>query len=349
MSERQVLTASIATTIRSYREGEIQMPDEAHVDRWASQFTPEQQLAFLREFNHVIGQTFVSKQTISEFLGRLVTNRQLTGADPKAFWRKAVLLQIQQAGNSQEEMNRLFTAGLLEQLKVNIQSRSTGATHHYIYLDDALFSGDRIASDLEAWVANSAPQQARVTVIVIASHTHGQHWISEKRLPLAVARSGKRIEIEFRQKLELENRQSRKDVADVLWPTTIPEDRDVQAYVNSESRFPLITRTPGGPSTIFSSEAGRQVLESEFMKAGVRIRSKIQSPKARVRPLGYSSFGAGFGSLVVTYRNCPNNCPLPLWWGDPNATGGALRWYPLLPRKTYADHRSNFDFDPDEI
>lgn len=27
---------------------------------------------------------------------------------------------------------------------------------------------------------------------------------------------------------------------------------------------------------------------------------------------------------MVTFRNCPNNCPLAFWVGDP--------WYPLFPR-----------------
>ena len=34
----------------------------------------------------------------------------------------------------------------------------------------------------------------------------------------------------------------------------------------------------------------------------------------------------GFGSLIVTYRNCPNNAPLALWVDAP--------WYPLFPRTT---------------
>jgi hypothetical protein len=37
----------------------------------------------------------------------------------------------------------------------------------------------------------------------------------------------------------------------------------------------------------------------------------------------------GFGSLIVTFRNCPNNTPLALWAGDP--------WYPLFPRITNTD------------
>jgi hypothetical protein len=44
------------------------------------------------------------------------------------------------------------------------------------------------------------------------------------------------------------------------------------------------------------------------------------------RPLGLVPLQTlGFGSTIVTFRNCPNNCPLVLWAGHP--------WYPLFPRK----------------
>ena len=33
-----------------------------------------------------------------------------------------------------------------------------------------------------------------------------------------------------------------------------------------------------------------------------------------MRPLGYHNLRTlGFGSMFITYRNCPNNCPLALW------------------------------------
>ena len=102
-------------------------------------------------------------------------------------------------------------------------------------------------------------------------------------------------------------------------------------------------RNAGGALGVFSSEAGRQLLESEFLIAGVKIRTLTQSPKDFIRPLGLGNFGVGFGSLLVTYRNCPNNCPLALWWGDPEATSGALHWYPLLSRKTYAAPENVFN------
>lgn len=105
-------------------------------------------------------------------------------------------------------------------------------------------------------------------------------------------------------------------------PTVLPDDDDLQNYVQSETKFPFEPRPPGGRlrNNIFSSENGRQLLEKELLLAGVRIRSFCANPSQSMRPLGFGSFNIGFGSTIVTYRNCPNNCPLALWWGDPNAS-----------------------------
>ena len=79
----------------------------------------------------------------------------------------------------------------------------------------------------------------------------------------------------------------------------------------------------------------------------MRIRGFCQNPNPIMRPLGFSSFGVGFGSTIVTYRNCPNNAPLALWWGDPNAHHNHpfSRWYPLLQRRTYEREVNLDDFD----
>jgi hypothetical protein len=179
----------------------------------------------------------------------------------------------------------------------------------------------------------------------MAYHALGQYY-ADKRLKEAIDNSGKKIQISYWRAIALENRRFQKDSSDVLWPAVIPNDAGVQAYVASEKKFPLDPRKPGGALGVFSSEAGRQVLESEFLIAGVKIRSLTGALNEWYRPLGCGSFGVGFGSLITTYRNCPNNCPLALWWGDPEATSGALHWYPLLPRKTYAAPENVFnDFD----
>lgn len=342
ISERRKLLASIATTIKTYRQGELLEPTPEHVDRWASQFSATDQVPFLREFDHVIKQTFITKKEVEIFLEYLVKNQKFVGANPAAFWKKANFLQIQKAGQSQKEMISLFGKSLNHQCGLDIaQCGSAGGS--YIYLDDVLFTGGRIASDLEAWIATKAPDKAVVHVILMALHTSGHYYIKNNRLRKANAASGKNIEINFWRLFEFENQKHNRNNSLVLWPTTVPDNEKVQAYISSEKQFPLVLRQPGGTPGVFSSEAGRQLLEREFLVAGVKIRALTKTPKDFVRPLGNGSFGVGFGTLIATYRNCPNNCPLAIWWGDPDATSGALHWYPLLARKTYGTQGNEID------
>ena len=65
------------------------------------------------------------------------------------------------------------------------------------------------------------------------------------------------------------------------------------------------------------------VLEQEFLKRGATIKLENQNLKDYARPLGNIVLQRfGFGALIVTYRNCANNCPLVFWAGD----------YPLFER-----------------
>ena len=98
---------------------------------------------------------------------------------------------------------------------------------------------------------------------------------------------------------------------------------------------PRLSVLEGGK--IFASEEDRQILERSLLWAGQKIVGLSSHPSPRLKPLGYSRFAPGFGSLFVTYRNCSNNCPLALWWGDPAyPTSHPLgNWYPLVQRKPY--------------
>ncbi|MFT4435050.1 hypothetical protein ACMX25_16885 [Caballeronia sp. 15715] len=342
MNARDDLLASIAGTISTYRQGELAVPTPAHVDRWANQFSATDQLLFLREFDHVMKQTFLTKETVKTFLSNLVRNEKLAGTDPGGYWARANVLQIQRAGQSQRAMVKLFAETLEQQCGLTL-SNCGAVDGEYIYMDDVLFTGGRVATDLQAWIATQAPAKAVVHVILMALHTGGSYYLMSNRLKQTIASSRKDIKVKIWRLIELENQRNRKDDSGVLWPAVIPDNPAVQSYVASETRFPLVPRQPGGKLGVFSSEEGRQLLEREFLIAGVRIRSLTQTPKDFVRPLGCSSFGVGFGSMIATYRNCPNNCPLAMWWGDPTAASGALHWYPLLSRKTYAAPENVFN------
>jgi len=337
MSERGDLLASIADTIKDYRAGEIAPPTPDHVDRWISQFDNAIQVPLLREIDHVLKQTYFSKSNVSEFFAKQIDHKKLAGDKPCEFWRAVHMLDIQQDGHSQMEIRELFGEALKKQCGFEIdECGSAGGA--FIYLDDVLFSGGRIGGDLAAWIEEEAPAKATVHILVIASHRLGE-WQCTNRLKKAAMDTGKELELHCWAAIRFENRKSYRNKSEVLWPVEIPEDVALQAYIAEEHRFPFEPRQPGGKleNAIFSSEEGRQLLERELLLVGMRIRSFSQNPSRLLRPLGFSAFGLGFGSMIVTFRNCPNNTPLALWWGDPNAALGHpfRNWCPLLPRKTY--------------
>jgi hypothetical protein len=337
MSERTDLLASISGIILDYRAGEIVEPTPQHVDRWIRQFDMSAQVPLLREFDHVLKHTYFSREFLRQFFADQIKNDELTGKAPCSFWQSAHILDIQQHGHSQSEIRELFGKALKRECGLEIENCGSTAGA-FVYLDDVLFSGARIGNDLSTWIEHEAPAKGAVHVVVIAAHSYGE-WQCRERLQKAAVAAGKELVFRFWAAECFENRKKYRNKSEVLWPVSLPDDATLEAYVAEELRFPFEPRQVqsklGQPP--FSSEEGRQLLERELLVAGIRIRSFSENPNHMLRPLGFSSFGLGFGSLIVTFRNCPNNTPLALWWGDPDAPPGHpfREWYPLLPRKTY--------------
>ncbi len=316
MTERRNLLTSITNTIKDYRAGEIAEPTPDHVDRWISQFDGNVQIPMLRELDHVFKLTYISRDKALQLF------RKIAGNFSCDFWRKAHILNIQRNGRSQFEIRNLFRQILRDQCGYDIDYQGS-AGGDFVYLDDAIFTGDRVIEDFSYWLQNQAVENATLYIMVIALHEGGRYWIeqNEKRFKL-----GKQIDVRFWRSISFENRRTWRDQSGILVPTDIlrPEEIGVRNLNQRASHF-------------FSSVNGRQLLEREFLRAGTTIRGFASNPSQRLKPLGYSPFDPGFGSMFVTYRNCPNNCPLALWYGDPKFSSNHPfgRWYPLFPRKTY--------------
>ncbi|MCX2524735.1 phosphoribosyltransferase-like protein [Larsenimonas rhizosphaerae] len=191
MDERENLLVSVANEIKTYREEDLVEPTPEHVECWLNQFTPANQLPFLREFNHVIKQTFFTKENVQEFLRNLVGNKNLAGGNPREYWASANFLKIQQKGQSQKEMLKLFAKCLEDECGLNMDTCGTQGGD-FIYLDDVIFSGGRVGQDLNAWIIHNAPQSAKIHVIVAAIHSSGGWFLSNKRLKKAIVKSGKK-------------------------------------------------------------------------------------------------------------------------------------------------------------
>ena len=144
MKSRRDLLESIADTIEDYRAGYVSAPTPDHVDRWVQQFGADVQLPMLREMDHVLSRTYFSEADVVRVFDNVITSAKLTKGDPQGFWRSAHLLDIQQDGNSQADIRRLFCSAVERKWGL-----TTGAGESvFVYLDDVLFSGGRIGNDL---------------------------------------------------------------------------------------------------------------------------------------------------------------------------------------------------------
>lgn len=341
MVERENLLTQVAEKISAYRSGEIPVPDKQHVDRWLCQFTPNNQLPLLRELNHLLGYSFLGKSSTENFITSLINREPLSNEDQKKYWKGVNFLSVQLHGESQKELLKIIDETLQEKFSLSTGECGTGS-NKYLYIDDILFSGSRVQQDIREWVNKKAPSEANIEICSIAAYTLGLYE-TQRAITRIIKDSGKNIKVSYNHKIKIENRKSRSTNSQVFWPILPQEEPLINDYITQlKSDYPPVTR--GKREEIlapFSSEEGRQILESEFLLAGIKICQKIENPTGTLKPLGFSRYGLGFGSTIITYRNCPNNCPLALWWGDPEAESGPLNWYPLLPRKTYD---KTFDF-----
>ena len=327
MTERQQLIESIATTTADYRASDLAAPTADHIERWVRQIGEEVQVPILREMNHVLTSTYFSRRRVTHFLSGLLRNDGLVEGSPCDFWPTIHFLDIQGGGNSQREMRAIFGQLLEHECDISIDDCGSDNPAAFVYLDDAIFSGNRVRRDVESWIQTSAPNDIRLHIISIAYHTGGQYY-ADGRIRAAANAAGKRIDVTWWHVFALEDQRARTNSSDVLRPVRIPDDIDVIAHVEAMTHQPVL-RAAGnlGANRLFSSEESRNILEQEFLKAGVRIRGMCPNLSGIQRPLGHSTLETlGFGSLIVTFRNCPNNAPLALWAGDP--------WYPLFARRT---------------
>jgi hypothetical protein len=329
MPTREELKAAIAAEIADYRAGEIASPTSDHVERWIAQFPRDVQDPLLAETLHVLKHLYVTRANVTDFLDSLATDAKIAGEDPAAFWKHAAVLRIQKRGSSQKEMVALFDGVLRNRFGFGVAS-APSTTGVYVYLDDAVYSGGHLRTDVLGWIATGAPKKFTLHVIVMAVHAYGDYYAT-KGIREAATKAGKDATVSVWRCLTLEDRKAYTANSDVLRPSRVPDDARAQVYANelTQAGYPPVLRTGDGVGSkkVFSSPAGRELLEQEFLKAGVRVRERCPYLHETMRPLGFSGLKTlGFGSLLITHRNCSNNCPLALWAGDP--------WYPLLPRRT---------------
>lgn len=331
-AQLESLINELAQQIKDYRAGELSYINAGHVEKWARQFPVWEdrrlRIIFMKELVYILKRTYYShKKTLSalRYINKLVT--------PKSY-----IASIQKNGASQKEILELMRSNNLLP-----PTSPYNGENVVFYIDDFIFTGNRFLNDIRSWLAKQKemiPEHLIIKTAVIADHEYARYSLNKQKESLSGGLDqGIRIEFQFNARVTYENRNSYRNNADVLWPVVRPEDPMVEAYLQSlEQQYAFEPRIAGkGRSSLFRSEQGRQLLERQFLWAGLKIRSLSKKPDPILKPLGYGPYSFGFGSMLVSYRNCPNTTPLALWWGNPDVEEGhpLSKWYPLFPRKTY--------------
>ncbi len=306
---------------------------------WVRQFETSAQVPLMRALATALETTYISREAFTNYFQNRITNEE--------FWRDAFFLNGPAEGESgaityqlvADEVERKFDAWALgdQELKWHTSAR-------HVFVDDAIFTGDRAIKDYGQWwdtppdptdwpQRDGNPVPIRIYIWTYVRHTTGEQsvrdWIHRK-----VSSSGFSCEVVFVSAHVLEDRFDSSATSDVLWPASLDGEVASQRFSDSAISGKL-RRTDSGVSRsfagVFQDPKDRAVLELELMEAGLGILSQFDKAWA---PLGYGRRPFGFGSLSVSYRNCPNNAPLALWWSI-----SSHGWTPLFARSTYL-HRA---------
>jgi len=271
---RKVLAESIAETVADYREGQIETITPARVEKWVRQFPKEARDPILEELDHVLSRTYISRSDFNSFLESVVTADALAGSAPRGFWKRANILRIQQKGDSQKVILAMFEKALSKKAGLRLGDCGS-AGGPYFYFDDCTFTATHVRWDLVKWVKEKAPKTADVHIVTSFLHS-GRIGYTDRKVTDEAAAVGKKVTVQWWRIEELSDTSANGDT-ECLHPIAFPEDdrsvqRLMQALANLGHPARIRTTLTTSANKVFSGEAGRQILEQEFLKAGARIK-----------------------------------------------------------------------------
>ncbi len=314
--------------------------NNGHVSKWLSQFPENHHGLILNELHSILSKTYFSKQMVIEMFRATLKNDAIF-VNPIEEYK---FINPQVVGSSQGEMLDIIENILETDYELTLDDCGKSEIVSYIYIDDAIYSGNRVIRDIQSWaVAIDNPSSVlQLDIIVLALHNRNLDYVIEQ-LKNALPKA----EIKIWPCLKFyDNIWEARNKFESYWPSTGLEYNDTTSqYIErvkvtrtnaQNEKIPLLSNSNEPTSDkYFSSLKSRKAVEKLFFEKGVEIVTYASNPNQNMRPMGYdNSKTLGFGSYFVTYRNIANNCPVVLWWGDLNATAGINNWYPLFPRIT---------------
>ncbi|WHX40379.1 hypothetical protein QNH36_22505 [Mesobacillus sp. AQ2] len=336
---KENLINSIVEITQDYKNGTIMSYD--HVNRWVEQFEASSQTTILSEIEHLLKNNYISRSKAYTLLEGYINIPEIFTDNFFQNRHKIKLLNIQGRGGSQNELLDLMDEIIKDRYNFSIYEYEPLETQRYIYLDDCMYTGNRLYRDIENWINIAKPN---TTLYILYFAWYKNNFEYRKNMIEAIC-AQKYIKVCFWKYKEFSNNIF-SDNHDFFWPSIAnsysQEVLDFIEYIDEKrtekqrNNIPILRESNIAYQTgMFSSIEKRSILEKTFLEKGVFIFNLINEPNQSMKPMGYDYHNTlGFGSFFITYRNIANNCPIVLWWGDPNKQYPINQWYPLFPRTT---------------
>lgn len=329
----------IVEIIKYYRYGEIDLIDYRHVEKWILQFPSTLQNKILEETLFSLKKRYVSKEDIMNIFYEALDSKEIFGISIIDTLQNSHFIDEQLYGSSQTELLKLFSQVVTKKFNFKLENKLIHEAKHIFYIDECIFSGNRIIQDLTDFVNYYGIRDIEITVLVIGAHSNGYDYI-DKCLKYKLRQRG----IKFRVYSEFFFNNYETSFSGVFFPKNNSLDENVINYctklINEKqlknNLHDIFRCFEDKENDLFSSRENRDIIENQFLEIGVSLIGDYNKDEF-VKPLGFSKFlNLGFGGYFITYRNIPNNCPIALWFDRGEIythSNTSKEWYPLFPRK----------------
>lgn len=342
------LITEICEIIRDYRSDEefthVQMTTN-RIRNWINQFDEADRVFILTELKTILKKRYCSKQDVRAFLKEAVEvlKQHYNYATVFDFLSETVFLDLQRPNKSQPTLLKLMKEVLRDEFQFDMTTCGTRQKRNYIYLDDVLCTGNTLYQDIKTWVNSKENdqqtylqklQEQNIRLIFLYLFVHETNFYKKKaQFRHQVSQDFENLFVLFR-KFEIPNGIGTN--LEILMPTTENQPELVTQYqqqIEERVNGYCIEKNIRPPNAefyrpanqpvveqFFSSAANRKKFEDILLKRGVEILNAANSNIPNLRALGYSLPSLknfGFGTLCITWRNVPNNCPITFWY-----TGG---------------------------
>lgn len=344
------LIHNIQSIIADYRNDDNINIDTLHIQQWIDQFDAKNQIFILKELEHVLKQRYVSKQKACGILLKYLDYLKSEYNYPtvEKLLDESHFLSLQGKEKSQTTLLSILKEVLIKKYSYNIESNKPISIKNYIYIDDIFATGGSFYKDLSMWWNNNAPitteiknKKKRLCIFYF--------FIHEKNYDKTMWRFHYNVNTYFKKYIrvtfwtKIQNSDESKKNISLIWPTQNKQPLNVEVYrrqivrdvdaISARNNYNIYPeeffRTETNPNIekLFSTKENRIKFENIMLQKGLEI-VKSTLNDSTFRPLGFVSLSKnfGFGTLIFTWRNIPNNTPLALWHKGGN-------FHPLFPRK----------------